>query len=140
MSETITLSTLGPHSPDYTREVAWAMAECVRVLNYAAGSGVETAIVYPATVYEVLGALSTATARMPQLLSQLNTWLERAVEAGRLADDRHRDPAAAVAGSREAAARAKVALGSVTTALETAQQEIAFLRAADGLEDAGGHW
>ena len=45
MSETITLSTLGPHSPDYTREVAWAMAECVLVLNYAAGSGAETAIV-----------------------------------------------------------------------------------------------
>lgn len=140
MSETITLSTLGPHSPDYTREVAWAMAECVRVLNYAAGSGAEMAIVYPATVYEVLGALSTATARMPQLLSQLNTWLERAVETSSLADDRHRDPAAAVAASREAAARAKVALGSVTTALETAQQEIAFLRAADGQEDAGGHW
>jgi hypothetical protein len=139
MSETITLSTLGPHSPDYTREVAWAMAECVRVLNYAAGSGVETAIVYPATVYEVLGALYTATARMPQLLSQLNTWLERA-EAGRLADDRHRDPAAAVAGSQEAAGRAKVALRSVTAALETAQQEIAFLRAADRQEDAGGHW
>jgi hypothetical protein len=140
MSRTITLSTLGPHSPDYTREVAWAMAECVRVLNYAAGSGAETAIAYPATVYEVLGALSTATARMPQLLSQLTTWLERAVEAGTLADDRHRGPAAAVARSREAAARAKVALGSVMTALETAQQEIAFLRAADGKENEGGPW
>ena len=36
--------------------------------------------------------------------------------------------------------RAKLALGSVTTALETAQQEIAFLRAADGKENEGGPW
>src|SRR3974377_801000 len=131
MSETITLSTLGPHSPEYTREVAWAMAECVRVLNYAASSGAETAIVYPATVYEVLGALYTATARMPQLLTQLNAWLERAAEAG--------DLAAAGGESREAGSRAKVALSSVITALETAQQEIAYLRTADGRENAGDH-
>jgi hypothetical protein len=138
MSETITLSTLGPHSPAYTREVASAMAECVRVLNYASGSGAQTAIVYPAAVYDVLGSLYTATARMPQLLSQLIIWLERAAEAGRLADDRHRDPGAAVSGAQAAAARAEVALGSLTAALEAAQQEIAFLSAADGREDAGG--
>jgi hypothetical protein len=135
MSETITLSTLGPHSLDYTREVASAMAECVRVLNYATGSGAETAIVYPATSYDVLGALYTATARMPQLLSQLMSWLERTAGAGRLADDRHHDSAAAVAGAQQAAARAVAALATVTAALEAAQQNIAFLRV--GREDAG---
>jgi hypothetical protein len=138
VSETITLSTLGPHSPAYTRQVASAMAECVRVLNYASGSGAQMAIVYPATVYDVLGALYTATARMPQLLSQLIGWLEAVTEAGGVADDRHRDPAAAVSGMRDAAARAQAALDSLTAALDAAQQEIAFLRAADGREEAGG--
>lgn len=138
MSETITLNTLGPHSPEYTREVAWATAECIRVLNYATGSGAGTGIAYPATVYEVLGALYTATARMPQLLRQLVAWLDRASGAGGLADDRRRDPAIAVEGAREAIARALAGLGSVTAALEAAQQEIASLGASNGHGHNGG--
>jgi len=88
VSETVTLSTLGPHSPEYTVTVADALAECVRVLNHATRS--DDAIGYPGAVYQVLGALYTATGRLPQLLSQLSGWLERETEAGRLAEHQHR--------------------------------------------------
>lgn len=126
-SETITLSTLGPHSPDYTRQVAWGMAECVRVLNYATGSSADEGIAYPATAYDVLGALYTATGRFPQLLSQLSGWLERAAEAGVLAEDRHGDVIAAVATAQEALARAGGQIAAVTSSLQGAQQAIAGL-------------
>jgi hypothetical protein len=127
VSETITLSTLGPHSPDYTREIAWGLAECMRVLNYATGSGADAGIAYPATAYDVLGALYTATGRLPQLLSQLSGWLEQAAEAGRLAEDRHGDVIAAVATAQEALAHAGGQISAVTSALQAAQNAIAGL-------------
>ncbi len=136
MSETITLSTLGPHSPEYTREVAWGLAECVRVLNYATGSAEDAGIAYPATAYEVLGALYTATGRLPQLLSQLSGWLERAAEAGRLAEERHGDVVAAVATAQEALECAAGHVGAVTSALQAAQNAIAGLSMPD--DDEGG--
>jgi len=136
MSETITLSTLGPHSPDYTRKIAWSLAECVRVLNYATASGADTGIAYPATAYEVLGALYTATGRLPQLLSQLSGRLERATEAGRLAEDRHGDVIAAVATAQEALECAGGHIGAVTSALQAAQNAIAGLSMPD--DDEGG--
>lgn len=131
MSETITLSTLGPHSPEYTAEVANAMAECVRVLNYATGSSADAGIAYPATVYQVLGAMYTSTGRLPQLLSQLSGWLERAAEAGRLAEDRHGDVIAAVATAQEALVFANGKLASVTSALEAAQAAVSGLSLAE---------
>jgi hypothetical protein len=129
VSETVTLSTLGPHSPEYTVTVANALAECVRVLNHATRS--DDAIGYPGAVYQVLGAVYTATGRLPQLLSQLSGWLERATEAGRLAEHQHGDVIAAVATAQDALARATAQFAPVTSALEAAQQAIAFVSLRD---------
>ncbi len=135
MSETVTPRTLGPHSPEYTVTVAHALAESVRVLNHATRSA--DAIDYPATVYQVLGALYTATGRLPQLLGQLSRWLEREAEAGRLAESRHGDVIAAVATGEDALARASRQILAVTAGLEAAQQAIAFVYRRDDDEAAG---
>jgi hypothetical protein len=133
MSEPISLSTLGPHSPEYTVQVANAMAECVRVLNHATRLG--EAIGYPSTVYDVLGALYTATARFPQLLDQLSGWLEHMTEAGSLGEDQHGDVIGVVAAAEEALARTSGLFGSITSALQAAQQAISGLHLASQDEE-----
>jgi hypothetical protein len=129
VSETITLSVIGPHSPEYTEQVANGLAECVRVLNYATGSAAQGAIGYPATVYDVLGSLYTATGRLPQLLGQLAAWLEEQSARGQFRDELDDDALAAVAAARTALGRAGAGLAEVTAALQDAQNAIAGLAA-----------
>lgn len=76
----------GPHSDDYTRHVAQAFAESVRVLNYATRD--QDGVPHPATVNAVLGELRTGMQRMDQLLLQVGDRLVRLSLAGRLADTR----------------------------------------------------
>ena len=108
------------HSGDYTVQVAGAIAEAVRVLNYAslAGTG-KDGLPYPSTIYDVVGRLQAATSGMDQLFRQMRARLadiaaehEVTVSHGLYRDN----PAAAVADAIDA--------------LETEQ------RAADGLEGA----
>jgi len=131
MGETITLSTTGPHSPEYTRQVAYGLAECVRVLNYATGSGADAGISYPAVAYDVLGFLYTATARMPQLLEQFGLWLQQSADAGVLAEAdpaRHGEVVVSVAAARQSLAEAAACLGgAATAALQDAQNAISGL-------------
>jgi hypothetical protein len=135
VSETVTLSTLGPYSPEYTVSVAGALAECVRVLNYATGSG--EGIGSPAGVFQVLGALGTAAARLPQLLGQLSGWLGRQAEAGWLAEGACGDVIAAVATAEDALARATAQARALSCALQDAQQAIAFVYLREDGEGAG---
>jgi hypothetical protein len=69
------LNTDGPHSDDYTRHVASAFAESVRVLNYATRTS--DGVPHPATLNSVLGELRTGIQRMNQLLRQLDHHLVR---------------------------------------------------------------
>ena len=74
-------------------------AEAVRALNHATVF-TEGGLSGPADVYDVLGSLAMLAARLPQALSQLQTFLAREQTAGRvqLVDGPHTgDPAAAVA-------------------------------------------
>jgi hypothetical protein len=114
----------GPHSDDYTTDLADAFAESVRVLNHATMTG--SGLTYPATAYTVVGALSAGASGLRQLLDQLGAFLDQQDAAGRLGDDRnaHRDPAAALAAAhvhltnaRHAAAALSVALGEAQSAL-----------------------
>lgn len=84
----------GPHSDDYTAEVARACAEAVRVLNYATQSGAGLSM--PQTVYALSGALSGAAFRLPQMLHQVAAFLVREAAAGRIACDDGSDPYRAV--------------------------------------------
>lgn len=98
--ETIQLSTEGPHSPQYTRNVAAAAAEAVRVLNHATMNNRDQALAYPADAESVIRSVAAVAQRLPQLLEQLQGWLAGELHAGRLqaAYGPHAgDPAAAVA-------------------------------------------
>jgi hypothetical protein len=112
----------GPHTPAYTVQVAWGLAEAVRVLNYAtthAAAGLTT----PATAYDVIGATKTAAQRLPQLFDQLSNFLERELDAGRLADH-VREPAAAVETALMGLSRAGEAADEMERELERAQAAI----------------
>lgn len=97
---TVRLSPDGPHSPEYTCQVASAIAEAVRVLNHATLNFTGQALEFPADADTVLCSLSITAQRLPQLLDQLRDWMN-----GELADGRLRvgygphagDPAAAMA-------------------------------------------
>ncbi|MEU8251989.1 hypothetical protein [Nonomuraea sp. NPDC048916] len=85
MGDTVWLSSDGPHSDDYTSEVAAAVSEAVRVLNHATFSHV--GVTYPSTVYDVLGRLGASTSGLDQLLRQLGEALRRMQESGQLGND-----------------------------------------------------
>jgi hypothetical protein len=89
MTETVWLSSDGPHSDDYTSEVAAALSEVVRVLNHATLS--HAGVTYPSTVYDVLGRISVSAAGLDQLLTQLGEVLRRMLGSGQLGDD-HGNP------------------------------------------------
>lgn len=85
----------GPHSPEYTRELGNALAEAVRCLNYATRDDAP-GLDYPADAYSLLGALYTATQRLPQLMQQVAAFLESQSATRCLADSRGGDPAMVV--------------------------------------------
>jgi hypothetical protein len=98
--ETIQLSTAGPHSPQYTRDVAATAAEAVRVLNHATLNNHGEALAYPGDAESVIRSMAAVAQRLPQLLDQLQSWLTGELQAGRLqvAYGPHAgNPAAAVA-------------------------------------------
>jgi hypothetical protein len=127
MSITIDLGPDGPHCPELTSQAADVLAECVRFLNHATGRHAGQALAWPADAYQVLGSLYTGTGRMPQLFTQLGTWLAGQAAAGTLADDRGQDVAVLVAAAGEALAGAATAAEALTARLEQAQQAIAGL-------------
>jgi len=121
---TIGLTTDGPHTPEYTRHVGNALAEAVRVLLYATLSdGLE----YPSDAYTLLGALATATQRMPQLVGQLASFLEAQAAAGRLADDSGDEPLTLVRQAARELQDAAEAAGEMAASLREAQNVISGL-------------
>lgn len=126
----IDLNTDGPHSPDYTREVGNALAEAVRVLNYAT-RGEADGLEYPGDVYTLLGALYTATGRMPQLLTQLVEFLAAQGGSGTLADDHGRNVPSQIAEASYHLGHAHGAATALTKALQQAQQSISGLYVKD---------
>ena len=82
---------------------AEAAASAIRALNHATRPGLgwcDDGLTGPADVYDVVGALATLAARLPQALTQLQAWLDTETDAGRVAvvDGEHAgDPAALTA-------------------------------------------
>jgi hypothetical protein len=113
----------GPHSNAYTVQIAWQVAEAVRVLNYATGSHAPAGLTAPATAYDVLGAMRTTALRMPQLFEQLAQFLEQQLEAGRL-EDHVRHPAYAVESAVDALNDARSLTQTLEPALMRAQAAI----------------
>jgi hypothetical protein len=84
MSDAIMLDPYGEHSPEYTLQVAGAISEAVRVLNYATGTYATESLAYPSTASSVVGLLRGGVGGLDQLFSQLGSFLTRLQEEGRL--------------------------------------------------------
>jgi hypothetical protein len=110
-------------SPNGTLALARSAAEAIRSLNHATLGG--DGLGQPADAYAVLGELSVAASRLPQLLGQVGTWLAAALAAGRLGCDDGTDPAAAVSGAWLFISGARASAAALAGGLELAQQQLA---------------
>jgi hypothetical protein len=103
--------------------LARSAAEAVRSLNHATLGG--DGLAQPADACEVLGELSLAASRLPQLLGQVGRWLAAALAGGRLGCDDGTDPAAAVSGAWLFLSDARGSAAALARDLEQAQQQLA---------------
>lgn len=116
----IELNNDGPHSPETAQQAADMVAEGIRYLNHATAPGAG-GLESPQDVYGLLGALSTAAGRLPQLLGQVSAWLQDECAAGRLRADQG-SSIAAVAEAGGWFMRANDAAGALQYALGQAHQ------------------
>lgn len=108
-------------------------AEAIRALNYATRPAAGT-LTGPADVYDVTGALASLTARLPQALSQLQSFLAGEHTAGRVrvVDGPHTgDPAAALAESERWLTCAAGAADTLRHALEQAHAALSWTAGPD---------
>lgn len=73
------------HSPERTAHTADVLAECLRVLNYAAEKN--NGLVWPGTLYRLMGEFRVAGDRIPELGERLIRFLEREHNAEHLRRD-----------------------------------------------------
>ena len=117
----ITIDPGGPHSPEYSVELANAIAEAVRTLNHATIDRRNGALVYPADADAVISALATAMQRLPQLLDQIREWLTEEYRAGRMQvtyGPHAGDPGAATLEARIGLSEASAIAGQLHAALK----------------------
>jgi hypothetical protein len=136
MTDRVEFHRDGPHSDEYTAEVAGAVAEGVRVLNYATGSHASRGLTRPQTVYTVAGGLGAAVAGLEQLLRQLSAFLQGQAAAGRLADDSGARPDQVAARACDLLEAARGAAADLAGALFGVQNAVSGLYVPDA--DAGG--
>lgn len=125
------LDTDGPHSDDYTRQVARAFADAVRVLNHATSS--RDGVTDPGTVHDVLGSLRTAVQRMDQLLHQLDQHLSR-FDRDDLAHSGGGDPGIALGTAHLGVIDARAEVAPLAAYLNEAYTATASLYLRDGGE------
>jgi hypothetical protein len=105
--------------------LARTAAEAVRSLNHATlgGQGLEQ----PSDAYEVLGELTAAASRLPQLLAQVAGFLDRALAGGRLGHDLGDDPCFAVETAGLFLDGARLSAAALAGDLGAAQQQLALV-------------
>jgi hypothetical protein len=107
---------------DGTITLARTAAEAIRGLNWATQH--EAGLDQPAVAYDILGALSQAASRLGQLLTQITSYLDRALAAGRLGHDLGEDPALAVEGAVIFLGDARGSAAALAGDLDAAQQQL----------------
>jgi hypothetical protein len=113
-------------------QLADIAAEAIRSANHATFPGAG-GLTWPSDAYDVLASLSLLASRLPQLLAQLDRFVSREVEAGRVAVDGGEyagDPQAAAAGTSHWLDQAGVAAHRLADCLDQAQQATAYLAAS----------
>jgi hypothetical protein len=108
---------------DDTIALARAAAEAIRGLNRA--TGCDAGLGQPSAAYDILGALSLGASRLPQLLTQITRWLDRALAAGHLGHDLGEDPAHAVDAAAVFLDDARGSAAALAGDLDAAQQQLA---------------
>jgi hypothetical protein len=114
--------------------LARTAAEAVRSLNHATlgGGGLEQ----PSDAYEVLGELTTAASRLPQLLAQVAGFLDRALAGGRLGHDLGEDPCFAVETAGLFLDGARLSAAALAGDLGAAQQQLALVNGNPARKEA----
>jgi hypothetical protein len=103
--------------------LARTAAEAIRALNHATLGG--GGLAQPADAYQLLGELSLAASRLPQLLTQVGRWLDGALTAGQLGCDDATDPTIAVSGAWMSLFDACAVAADLACDLDDAQQQLA---------------
>jgi len=115
----------GETGSDDTIALARTAAEAIRGLNHA--TGCDAGLGQPAVAYDIFGALSLAASRLPQLISQIAGWLDRALAAGRLGHDLGEDPSLAIAAAAVFLGDARGSAAALAGDLDAAQQQLALI-------------
>jgi hypothetical protein len=113
----------GQTASDDIITLARAAAEAIRDLNWATRH--EPGLGQPSAAYDILGALSLAASRLPQLFTQITGYLDRALAAGRLGHDLGEDPAHAVEAAAVFLGDATASAAALAGDLDAAQQQLA---------------
>ena len=111
-------------------EVAGAIAEDVRTLNYQTRAGA-VELRYPSDLYDVIGELRTAAHRLPQLFGQMAVWLAGEHKAGRVVHANGADTSEYVEAVTEALGRAGADTEMLAAALGSAHDASSGLAVAD---------
>jgi len=110
---------------DDTVRLARTAAEAVRGLNHLTGH--DAGLGQPSAAYDITGALALAASRLPQLLTQIERWLDRALAAGKLGHDIGEDPADAIDAAAIFLSDASASASALAGDLNAAQQYLALI-------------
>ena len=127
-----------PPDPQYVLELAEAFAQIVRALNHLTRD--HEALEFPAEGDHVLRELSSAAARLPQLLDQIAGWYEREAAAGKLeavSGAWAGMPGMAVAAIRMRADAARMTAEQLQADIASVAEVTSTLAAAETSEDGG---
>jgi hypothetical protein len=120
------------HGRDPTpAEVADAIADAVRTLNYKTGASGAVELEYPSDLYDVLGSLGVAAGRLPQLFGQLAKWLREQQATGQVAHDSGGDVGEYVEAVADALERASTDAVTLGAALDSAHEASSGLKARE---------
>jgi hypothetical protein len=108
---------------DDTLRLARTAAEAVRGLNWL--TRCDTGLDQPSVAYGIIAALALAASRLPQLLTQIELWLDRALAAGRLGHDFGEDLASAISATGIFLGDARASAAALAGDLTEAQQQLA---------------
>jgi hypothetical protein len=108
---------------DDTLRLARTAAEAIRGLNWL--TRCDAGLDQPSVAYDVTGALMLAASRLPQLITQITSYLDRALAAGRLGHDFSEDPATAVEATAIFLSDARTSAAALASDLDAAQQQLA---------------
>lgn len=108
-----------------TLTLARAAAEAIRGLNWVTryGAGLDQ----PSVAYDITGALMLAASRLPQLLTQITSYLGQALADGQLGHDLGEDPARDIGAAVIFLGDARASAAALAGDLDAAQQQLALV-------------